>query len=79
MQNKNKGNENKIMLGNLNCIMDKIDKDGENKTQILYRCCSSYALSKPIVDNGLEDLWRRKNPDPSDFTCYNRTFAKDPG
>ena len=30
MQNKNEGNENKIMLKNLNCIMDKIDSDGEN-------------------------------------------------
>ena len=46
MQNKNEGNENKIMLGDLNCTMDKIDRDGENKTQSLYRCCSNYALSK---------------------------------
>ena len=41
MQNKNEGNENKIMLGDLNCTMDKIDRDGENKTQRLYRCCSN--------------------------------------
>ena len=79
MQNKNEGNENKIMLGDLNCTMDKIDRDGENKTQRLYRCCSNYALSKLIVDNGLEDLWRRENPDSPEFTCYNRSFAKDPG
>ena len=32
IQNKNKRNENKIMLGDLNCSMDKIDTDGENKT-----------------------------------------------
>ena len=44
MQNKNEGNENKIMLGDLNCTMDKIDRDGENKTQRLYRCCSNCAL-----------------------------------
>ena len=31
MQFKNEGNENKIMLGNLNCIMDKIDRDAEKK------------------------------------------------
>ena len=37
MQNKNKGNKNKIILGVLNCIMDKIDRDDENKTQRLYR------------------------------------------
>ena len=79
MQNKNEGNENKIIIGDLNCTMDKIDRDGENKTQRLYRCCSNYALSKLIVDNGLEDLWRRENPDSPEFTCYDRSFAKDPG
>ena len=79
MQNKNEGNENKIMLGDLNCTMDKIDRDGENKTQRLYRCCSNYALWKLIVDNGLEDIWRRENPNCLEFTCYDRSFAMDPG
>ena len=79
MQNKNEGNENEIMLANLNCTMDKIGGHGENKTQRLHRCCSSYALSKLILDNGLEDLWRRENPDSPEFTYYNRSFAKDPG
>ena len=44
MQNKNEGNEKKITLGDLNCTLSKIDRDGENKTQRLYRCCSNYAL-----------------------------------
>ena len=66
-------------LQNCNCTMDKIDRDGENKTQRLYRCCSNYALSKLIVDNGLEDLWRRENPDSPEFTCYDRSFSKNPG
>ena len=79
MQNKNKGSENKIMLGDSNCTMDKIDRDGENKTQILYRCCSNYSLPKLIVDNGLEDLWRRENSESPEFTCHNRLFAKDQG
>ena len=79
MQNKNEGNENKILLGDLNCTMDEIDRDDENKTQRLYRWCSNYALWKLIVDNGLEDLWRRENPDSPEFTCYDRSFAKDPG
>ena len=79
MQNKNEGNENKIMLGYLNCTMDKIDRDGENKTQRLYRCCFNYALSKLIVGNGFENLWRRENPDSPEFTSYDRPFAKDPG
>ena len=79
MENKNKGNENKIILEDFNCIMDKMDRDCENKTQRLYWCCSSYALSNLILDNGLEDLWRRENPDSPEFTCYDRSFAKDPG
>ena len=79
MQNKNEGNENKIMLGDLNSSIDKIDRDGENKTHRVYRCCSTYALSKLIVNNGFEDLWRKKNPDSPEFTCHNRSFTKDPG
>ena len=35
MQNKNVGNENKIILGDLDCTMDKIDRDGENKIKTL--------------------------------------------
>ena len=54
MQNKNEGNENKIILGDLNCTMDKIDRDGENKRQ---RYFSNNALLKLIVDIGLGDLW----------------------
>ena len=38
--------------------MDKLDRDGGNKTQSIYRCYSNYALSKLILDN--EDLWKRK-------------------
>ena len=36
MENKNKGNENKIILEDFNCTMDKTDRDGENKTKRLY-------------------------------------------
>ena len=79
MQNKNEGNENKIILGDLNCTMNKIGRDGEDKIQRVYRWRSNYALWKLIVDNGLEDLWRSENPDSSEFTCYDRSFAKDPG
>ena len=78
MQNKNEGSESKVMLGDLNCTMDKIDRDGENKTKILYRCCFNYVLSKLILDNGLGDLWRRKNQDSPEFIYYDRSFAKDP-
>ena len=35
--------------------------------------CFNYALSKLIVDNGMEDLWRRENPDSSEFTFYDRS------
>ena len=52
MGNKNEVNENKLILGEFNCTMDKMDRDGGNKIQRFYRYCSSYALPKPIVDNG---------------------------
>ena len=43
MKKKNEGNENKIMIGDLNHTMDKIDRDGENKTQkklqVLFQLC----------------------------------------
>ena len=53
MENKNEGKENKIILRDFNCTMDKVDRYGGNKIQRLYRCCSYYTL---IVDKGLEDL-----------------------
>ena len=74
-ENKSEWNENKLILGEFNCTMDKMDRDVGNKTQRLYRC-SNYALSKLIVDNGLEDLWRKENTDSSEFTCWDRSFGK---
>ena len=41
----------------------------------MYICRSNYALPRLIVDNGLKDLWRRENPDFSNFTCYDRSFC----
>ena len=32
MENKNEGNENKIISGDFNCTMDKMDRYGGNKT-----------------------------------------------
>ena len=61
MEKKNIGNENKIILGDFNCTMFKMERDGRNKTQTLF-CCFNYTLSKLIVINGLDDLWRRENP-----------------
>ena len=37
MGNKNQGSENKIILRDFNCTMDKMGRGGGNKTQILYR------------------------------------------
>ena len=54
--------------------MNKMERYGGNKTERLYRCCFNYAL---IVVNGLEDLWRRENPDSPEFTHYDRSFGKD--
>ena len=50
MENRNEGNENKIILGDFNFTMDKMDKYDRNKTQRLYRCYCYYALN---VDDGL--------------------------
>ena len=65
MENKNERNESKIIR------MDKMEMDGKNKT--LYRYLFNYSLSKIIVDNGLRDLWRRENPDSSEFTSYDKS------
>ena len=35
MENKDKGNEDKIILEDFNCTMDKMDRDGENKDKDL--------------------------------------------
>ena len=51
--------------------MNKMYKNGGNKTQRLYRCGSNYALPKLIEDNGHEHLWRRKKPDSSELTRYD--------
>ena len=60
-----------MRLGDLyHNAMEKMDRDCENKTQRIYRC-SNYALSKLIVYNGLEDLWRKENPDLSEFIHCN--------
>ena len=48
-----------------------MERDGRNKA--LYRCRFNYSLPKLIVDNGLEDLWRRENPYSSGFTQYDRS------
>ena len=36
MENKNEENEIKIILGDFNCIMDKMDRYGGNKTHTLW-------------------------------------------
>ena len=79
MENKNEGNENKTILENFNTTMDKMPENGENNTRRLHRCCSNYTLSKLMVDNGLEDLLRRDNPDSPEFSHCDRSFSKDPG
>ena len=47
-----------------------------NKIQKLYRCGSNYALSKITQVNDLEDLWRKVNPDSSEFNRYNRSLRR---
>ena len=61
----------KKILGYFHRTIDKMDRDGRNKTQRLCRYGSNYALSKLIVYNGLDDLWGRDNPDSCEFTNYD--------
>lgn len=76
MESKSKGNENKIMLEDFNCTMDKMDRNSGNKSQRLYRCSSKYALSKLTVDNDHKDLQEMENPDSSEFIYYDRSSGK---
>ena len=71
MENKNEGNENKRILGEFKCTIDKMERDGRNKT--LYRCRFNCVLPKHITDNGLQELWRRENADSSEFIRCNRS------
>ena len=36
MENKNKGNENKIIFGDFQCTMDKMERNDENKADFRY-------------------------------------------
>ena len=49
-----------------------MDRECGNKTQRLHIFGFNYTLSKFIVDNGLEGLQRKENPDSSEFTHYDR-------
>ena len=44
IESKSEGIENEIILGEFNCTMDKVDRDGGNKAQRIYRCGSNYTL-----------------------------------
>ena len=54
----------KKILCDYNYTMEKMDRNGGNKTHCLHRYCSNYFLSKLIFDNWLEDLWRKENQIP---------------
>ena len=45
MENKDEGNENKIVLGDFISTMDKMERYGGNKTQTCYRCYCYYSLN----------------------------------
>ena len=55
IDNKFKRNENKTIMGDFNCTLSQTDRDERNKIQKRYRCHSNFALSKLIMENGLED------------------------
>ena len=73
MENKNEGNENKIILRDFNCTMDKMDRYGRKKTQRLYRCCSYCALN---VDNGLRIYGEGRTQIPLSLPAMIDPFAR---
>ena len=62
MENKNEVNENKIILGNFNCTMERDDR---NKTL--------YVISIVSCQNSSWIMDWRENPDFSEFIRYNRS------
>ena len=80
MENKrSEGNENKIIRGDFNCTTDKMDKDGENKTQRLHIYGFNYTLSTFIGDNGLKDLRRRGTQIPLSSPITIDALEQNPG
>ena len=78
MENKSDENENKIILRDFNSTIDKMDKDGRNKTQRFYRCGSNYALSKFwIMGSRIYGKGRTQTPLTSPTTID--PLAQDPG
>ena len=73
IEDETQGNENKIIIADFNCTLGQKDRDEGNKTNRRYKCHSTFVLSKLIMENGLEDIWRRENPDISEFTRYGRS------
>ena len=80
MENKNKGNEKKVLLGHFNCTTDKMNRDSGNGTQRIYRCRFSYTLSKFIVHDGLKDLdWEGRTQIPLGSHIMIDPLAQDQG
>ena len=64
MQNKNEGNEKKIMLGDLNCTMDKIDRDGKDKHKYVIGAVPIMPCLNPSWIMGLRIYGERRTQIP---------------
>lgn len=76
MKSKSEGNGNKRINEDFNYTKDKMNRDGRNKTERLYRSGSNDALEKIIMYKGLENLWREENLDSAVFTHCNRSYIR---
>ena len=80
MKNKRDGNESKIILEDFNCIMDKMDKDGGNKTQ---RLCINMVLIMSCQNlsckMGSRIYGEGKNQIPLGSPTTSNPLAQDPG
>ena len=60
MENKNKGSKNKVILGNFNCIMDKMGIGGGNKLQRIYKCYQIMPCQNSLLTIGSRIYMEKK-------------------
>ena len=60
-------------FGGLQNYMHNKNEANENKKML-----GDFNCTRDKIDRD-EDLWRTENPHSPEFTCYDRSFAKDPG
>ena len=55
MENKSEGNEKKKRLGEFDCTMDKMNREGGNKIQNVFRSTQKVKFAKSISELSTDD------------------------